>query len=305
MQLERVASTRLNRGKPFRIRLARLTLSVVVVGYFVFSVFPVIWVALLSVKTRQDAVAFPPPLLFSPTLANYQEVVGTFEYRGGSAANFARGSDFASFLKNSLIVVGTATIVSMVLGTLAAYALARIPAKKWIKENILFTVLSFRFLPEMAIIVPLFVIFARLQLTNTYIGLIWIYQLIGIPLVVLIMVATFSDLPVELEDAARVDGAGYRQVFFRVMLPLVKPALASSLVLAFIFGWNSFIFALVLGGPDTMPVTAIALNYLSSQETALGQMAAATVLGAAPSLILAITIQRFLVTGLTLGAVRG
>jgi len=185
----------------------------------------------------------------------------------------------------------------------AAYALARFRFR--FKEDIAFTFLSFRFAPEIAIIIPIYVLYQKLQLYNSYIGLILVYQLITLPLIIWIMRGYFEDISVEIEQAARLDGYTWWGVFTKIALPLVKPGLAATAILAFIFAWNNFIFGLILGAKETFPTTVGTLGFISYESVLWGQMAAATVITILPPLLLAIFIQKYLVRGLTMGALRG
>jgi multiple sugar transport system permease protein len=272
------------------------------VTYAVFSLFPILWILTLSFKTSSAAIAYPPHFIFRPTVVAYEQLLHVIEPTGYFAAE---SGNFINYFTNTLIISGASTALSLCVGVPAAYALARLKASDRAKNGLLFTFLSFRFLPEMAMIVPLFILFQKIHMADTYIGLIWVYQLIGVPIVVLILRGYFTEVPLDLEHAAMVDGASTLQRFLRIVLPLAVPAVAAAGVLTFLFCWNNFIFGLMLGGPDTSPVTVIALNYIAQQNPAFTQMAAATVIAMAPSLLLAVVALRFLVRGLTLGAVRG
>jgi len=164
--------------------------------------------------------------------------------------------------------------------------------------------LSFRFLPELAVILPIYILYNRFNLFDTYYGLIWIYQLITLPLFVLIMRSFFQDIPQDIIDAAYVDGASPMKTLIRVVMPLCGPGIAAASILCFIFAWNSFQFALILGASRTQPITIGLLTYISFQEIQRGRMAAAATIGIIPSIIFAIISHKFIVRGLTLGAVK-
>jgi multiple sugar transport system permease protein len=212
------------------------------------------------------------------------------------------GSTFLSFFKNSMILALGSVLLSMVLGMPAAYAFARLRFKA--KEPLAFTYLSFRFVPEITIILPLYVLYQKLNLYNTYTGLILVYQLISLPFIIWMMRSYFEEIPVAIEQAARTDGYSWTRTFFRMVLPLAAPGVAASLVLAFIFCWNNFIFGLMLGGTNTQPVTVGLLSFMGTNEVQWGLMAAATVIAIVPEMILALSVQRYMVRGLTLGAVK-
>jgi multiple sugar transport system permease protein len=169
----------------------------------------------------------------------------------------------------------------------------------------MFTILSFRFAPELMVIVPLFVIYNQIGLFDTKVGLIWVLQLVTMPLVVWILRSYFEDMPAELEQAALLDGYTRRRAFIMVALPLVRPGIAAAALLAFIFAWNNYVFPLILTGSDNSTVTVAISKYLGGGGQAYYNLtAAAAIIGALPPLILALTIQRYLVRGLSFGAVK-
>ena len=154
-------------------------------------------------------------------------------------------------------------------------------------------------------IVPLFVIYNQIGLFDTKVGLIWVLQLVTMPLVVWILRSYFEDMPAELEQAALLDGYTRRRAFIMVALPLVRPGIAAAALLAFIFAWNNYVFPLILTGSDNSTVTVAISKYLGGGGQAYYNLtAAAAIIGALPPLILALTIQRYLVRGLSFGAVK-
>lgn len=257
--------------------------------FAIFTLFPLFWVGLMSLKTNVDIIAVPPKFFFTPTLDNFREVLGQ--------------GDFLNYYRNTFIIAAGAVALTLVVGTPAAYVLARYDFK--FKEDLAFTFLSFRFAPELAVIIPLFVIFQQLKLYDSYLGLILIYQAITLPLLIWLMRGYFEDVPKDIEQAAKVDGAGFWEIFTRISIPLVLPGIAAAAVLAFIFSWNAMVFGLVLGGRETYPVTIGLLGYMGYQNVDWGPMAAATIVTIVPEFILASFVLRSLVRGLTFGAVHG
>lgn len=255
--------------------------------YAVFALFPLLWMLILSFKS--DAEMFTTTFVFHPTLSNYTEVL--------------MNSDYFSYMIDSLIVSGGAVIVSVLAGVPAAYALARYDFKK--KEDIAFQILSFKFAPEILVVLPLFMIYQKLGLYDTYFGLIWVYQLICMPLLIWVVRGYFEDISVEIEHAAQVDGYSWYQIFFKMLLPLIKPGLVSSALLAFIFAWNSFTFPLMLAGIHIQPITVAVTKYLGTDTAHYGQLAVAATVSALPAIIFALCIQKHLVRGLSFGAVKG
>lgn len=255
--------------------------------YAVFALFPILWMVLMSLKP--EAQVLTTTFSFTPTFENYKEVL--------------LKSDYPQYFLNNMIVSVGAVLVSTIVGVPAAYALARFRFRG--KEAIAFTFLSFRFAPELFVILPLFLIYQKLGLYDTYFGLIWVYQLITLPLIIWVLRGFFEDIPRELDEAAQIDGCTWWQSFVRVMLPLVRPGLVSAALLSFIFAWNAFTFPLLLSDSNTQTSTVSILRFISSTTVRYGQMATAATISILPSVILALFIQRHLVRGLSFGAVKG
>jgi multiple sugar transport system permease protein len=262
------------------------------VGWFVFSLFPIFWMLLLAMKTpaEQTTTYFK----FSPTLENFATVLSQ---KGTDLTSV----DFKGAIISSVVNCVGAVLVSLVVGLPAAYAAGRWRFKGG--EGLMFNMLSFRFAPELMIIVPLFVIYNQLGLFNTNVGMIWVLQLVTMPLVVWILRSYFQDLPEDLEQAALLDGYTRSKAFLMVALPMVRPGIAASALLAFIFAWNNYMFPLIL--TDSGSVTVAITKYLGGGGQAYYNLtAAAALIGALPPLVLALTIQRYLVRGLSMGAVK-
>lgn len=275
--------------------------SLVALGYVVFVafiLFPIFWIFLMSIKDFRDIIAYPPTFVFTPTLRNYTQILFGADTPG--AATMV--SDYTRFFRNSVIISGGAVALAALVGVPAAYALSRARFKA--RHSIAFTFLSFRFAPELAVILPLFVIYRQLGLYDTYQGMILAHQLIALPLVIWIMLSFFNDLPLEIEEAARVDGASVLQTLLFVALPIVRPGLASALIIAFIFSWNNLIFGLVLAGGQTQPATMAILQAMNFDQIKWGEMAAAAMVSAVPGMFIAVYFQRYLTRGLTMGAIK-
>ena len=261
--------------------------NVALLLWALFALFPLVWMLIISFKS--DAQMFNTTFFFDPTLENYREVLLKTNY-------------FKCFMDN-LIVSAGAVLLSIIVGVPAAYSLARFSFRA--KEDLAFTILSFKFAPEILVVLPLFLIYQKIGLYDTYLGLIWVYQLITLPLLVWVLRGYFEDISVEIEQAAQLDGYTRPQIFLRILLPLIKPGLVASSLLAFIFAWNSFTFPLLLSGFKIMPVTVASLRYIASDTVHYGQMAVAAAVTATPEVILALVIQKHLVRGLSFGAVKG
>ena len=277
-----------------RFTPSSLAADVALVAWFVFSLFPILWMVLLSLKTSADQTS--TYFRFSPTLDNFSTVLSS---RGTALTSV----DFTSALWTSVLNCGGAVVVSLVIGIPAAYAAGRWKYRG--SGDLMFTILSFRFAPELMVIVPLFVIYNQIGLFDTKVGLIWVLQLVTMPLVVWILRSYFEDMPAELEQAALLDGYTRRRAFVMVALPLVRPGIAAAALLAFIFAWNNYVFPLILTGSDNSTVTVAISKFLGGGGQAYYNLtAAAAIIGALPPLVLALTIQRYLVRGLSFGAVK-
>jgi multiple sugar transport system permease protein len=252
----------------------------------------------MSFKTFGDIIAYPPMFLFTPTLDNYRAIL----FGEGDTGLGLQASTYVRYVFNSVIISGGAVLLSFLVGVPAAYSLARAPFR-W-KNQVAFTFLSFRFAPELAVILPLFVIYKNVGLYDSYLGMILVHQLITLPLVIWILIGFFQSIPGDIEAAALVDGANRWQMLYRVAVPMVRPGIASALIIAFIFSWNNLTFGLVLSGGQTQPVTVGILQTMTFDQIKWGLMAAAAVIAAIPGIFVAIYAQRHLTSGLTMGAVK-
>jgi len=257
------------------------------------AIAPVYWMVTISLKTEVDQFASPPRWFhFAPTLEHYYD------------AFFTRS--FAKYLTTSLTVAGLSTICAVTLGTLAAYGLARFKLRGKLDQRLSLWILSTRMFPPIVTAVPLFLMMRDLRLLNTIGSLVIVYTALNLPFVVWMMRGFFRELPRELEEAAMVDGDSRLGALFRVILPLVTPGLAATAVFCLIVSWNEFLLALVMTQTDasmTLPV-GIA-GRVTQYEIKWGVMSAAGVVAMIPILVFAMAVQRYLVRGLSLGAVKG
>lgn len=274
-----------------RERFGRVLLWLAVAAIVLFCLFPFYWLINTSLKTGADlssANLLPP----SPTLDNYTSI---FE-----------DTAFTMALRNSAIVAGSVTILSLLIGSFAGYALARLHLP--FKFLILAILLSISTFPPIAIAAPLFEIWTDIGLYNTYLGLILPSLAFGLPLTVYILASFFRDIPRELEEAALIDGATRFQAFRKIVIPLGAPGVVTAGLLVFIFAWNEFLFAITLTStPDRRPVPAAIAFFTGSQqfEIPLGTISAAAVVVTVPLIALVLIFQRRIVAGLTAGAVKG
>lgn len=283
-------------NRSFLLKFGRGT-ALTLVG--LFFLFPFVWVMLMSFMTNQDVLRSTPSLFFSPTLDNYVSLIrGELKTDVGTLT-----SDYLNNLGNSLLLSSTSVILSLILGVPAAYAFARFKFK--LGEDIAFTLLSFRFAPPILVLLPLQLYFQEIGLYDTYVGLIWVYQLITLPLILWIVRGYFEDISPDIEHAYRLDGHSWAASFFKIAIPLARPGIAAAGLLSFIFAWNNFVFALILGSSSVQPVTVGAMAFITASGIQYGQIAAALMLSVIPTATIAMFAQRYLVEGLSLGAVKG
>ena len=275
------------------IRVKRLTKYVVVTAALLATVAPVYWLITISFKHEIDQFAVPPKWFsFSPTLEHYAD------------AFIARS--FGQYLLNSLLVAVASTICALVIGTLAAYSLARFRLPRNLDRKLALWILSTRMFPAIVTAVPLFLIMRDLRLVNTRASLVIVYTAFNLPFVVWMMRGFFAEVPRDLEEAAIIDGDSRLGALWRVVLPLVTPGLAATAVFCLIVSWNEFLFALVLTQTNeamTLPV-GIA-GRVTQYGIQWGAMSAAAVVAMIPILAFALSAQKYLVRGLSLGAVKG
>jgi multiple sugar transport system permease protein len=205
-----------------------------------------------------------------------------------------------SILVNSLIVGVGATGLGLVLGLPAAYSVA-----KFRQHGLALMVLVFRMAPGIAYLIPWFILFSQLGMVDTHLALILTHVILTLPMTLWIMVPFFEDLPREMEEAALIDGCSWYGVFWRVALPLVRPGAVAAAILSFIFSWNNFVFALIIGGDQTRTLPVAVFHFMTFEEVNWGGVAAAATLICLPVVVLTLLIQRHIVSGLTLGSVKG
>jgi sorbitol/mannitol transport system permease protein len=251
--------------------------------------FPILWMVLTSLKTENDAIAFPPKWFFSPTLENWRTAVF--------------GGPVLEFMGNTAWITVLSTLLALALGIPAAYAMAFYRTRR--TDGSMLWMMSTRMLPPAGVIVPLFVLFRDLSLLDTHLGLILLFAGMNLPLVVWMVTGFMEDVPFALIEAARLDGANLLQEFTRVLLPLLLPGLAATALLALIFTWNEFFFAVNLTTRSASPLSVYVSTFKAAQgDLFIAKMSAAATASVIPVLIAGWLAQRQLVTGLTMGAVK-
>ena len=264
-------------------------LWIVVAGIVLFCLFPFYWMLNISLKSGPDlssADLLPP----NPTLKNYESIF--------------KDSNFTNGLRNSAIVALTTTFLSVVFGSFAAYTLARlkVPKKFWI----LALILSVSTFPGISIAAPLFKLWTDIGLYNTLIGLIIPNLAFALPLTIYILTSFFREIPKDLEEAALVDGATRFQAFYKVVVPLAAPGMATAAILVFIGAWNEFLFAITLTSTPqarTVPAAIAFFTGATTFEIPIGTITAASVVISIPLIVMVLLFQKRIVAGLTAGAV--
>ena len=273
------------------VKRFRLVVVMAVALVFLFAwVFPIIWSILNSLKTDQDVLAYPPKLIFSPTLDAYRDVL------------FGSAAILPNLISSFIISIGT-TIITMLMAVPAAYALARLRFRG--KKFAGFYVLATQMLPPVGIIIPYFLILRKIGWIDSYQGIILIYLSFSLPFAIWLLVSYFEDIPFEMEEAAYLDGASRLRTLWRIIIPQVRGGVAVTIVFLFLNAWNEFLFAVVLSGNTVRPVTVAMFNFVSVEQTLWAKLAAVSVLAMLPVVALGIVAQKNIVKGLTVGAVKG
>ena len=270
-----------------RKRIATHTIIYVqILVVLLIFLFPLAWMVMSSLRNNVDIIAYPPKLVAPLTPNNYLKLVNQYT--------------FGRFALNSVIVVAGSTSLGLLLGVPAAYAAARYKMQGWA-----FLTLLARMAPGVLFVIPWYIAAIRLGLTDNYLTLITTHTVITMPVILWLMLSFFEDLPLEIEEAALIDGASPLQVLTLIAIPLSVPGLAVSAILSSIFSWNYFLFALVLAGVKTMPLTIAAFQFIGVSMIDWGGLFAAATVISLPPLVLTLFVQRWLVQGLTAGALKG
>jgi multiple sugar transport system permease protein len=255
-------------------------------GLLAAFLFPFAWMVLTSLKLPRDVTAFPPVWLFPPTAANYQEVLTK--------------TPFLRYLWNSIAIGVATTALSLALSLTAAYSIAR-----YRQRRIALLVLIIRMIPSVVFGLPLFMLYKSLGLIDSHLGLVISHLTLVLPLSIWILVSFFEDVPRELEEAAAIDGSSHVGTFVRIVVPLCLPGISVAAILGFIQSWNNFVFVLILGGRNSTTLPMAVYSFLAFEDIQYGPLAAAAALTTLPIIVLALVLQRYLISGLSMGAVKG
>ena len=279
-----MSSTRISRR--VRGKLAwRYVIATAVTAVFLF---PVYWLFLISFKTPDEIFHVPP--LWLPGQIQFSNYWVLF-----------KDGDVVA-IWNSLVVAGTSSVIAMLLGTFCAYSLARFNTGG---KNLAMWIISQRMMPPIAVVFPVFLIYVYFGMVDTYPGLILLYTAFNLPYVIWMMRGYIVDIPLELEESALVDGCTRWQMFWKVVFPMARAGLMATAVFTFVFAWNDFLFALILTRTNVITFPVQLTHYMGGQSNFWAKIAAMSVLGTLPIFIAVTLMQRYLVRGISLGAVKG
>ncbi|MFT3985121.1 MAG: carbohydrate ABC transporter permease [Lachnospiraceae bacterium] len=268
----------------------KILFYIVVITFVVVLLLPFVWQFLTSVKPLNEIAAIPAKWI--PSKINIQYYFNVFQKH-----------PFGRYLLNSLIVAAATTGLSILIGASAAYALARLRFKG--KKIMLMAILSISMFPTIATLSPLYLLLKKVHLLNTYGGLIIPYITFALPMAIWLLTNFFAQLPKGFEEAASIDGCSRAGIFFRIMLPLIKPATFSVGLLVFINAWNEYIYALTFMTNDNMRTVPVGIAlFPSNYELPWGDMAAASVVVTVPLILLVLIFQKKIVAGLTTGGIK-
>jgi multiple sugar transport system permease protein len=259
-------------------------------GIALYCLVPFVWFVLTSLKSGTELTAIPPILLPSFHLSFYRSALENY--------------GLLHYIANSIIVAASATMVTVAVGSLAAYAIARFQSK-WTHFYLLL-LLAISMFPQIAIAGPVWTILDRLQCLNTYQGLVAAYVALCLPLATWILATFFRDVPVEIEEAALIDGCSRLQALYKVVLPLAAPGILTAALLVFIYAWNEFFFALIIMTDPNVQTLPVGIALFPGEYTMpWGEIAAASTIATLPLILLTLIFQRGIVRGLSAGAVKG
>jgi multiple sugar transport system permease protein len=285
--------------KHYRKVFRKILLFLITIPVLLFIFSPILWLFFASLSTQVELFSIPPHWIPQhPTLQNYLDIF----FPSLAASTVPR--TFAISLLNSIKIASAVTIICIVIGSLAAYALVRIPFK--FNRSIQLGILTTRMIPEVSLILPLFIIASSLQLINKPIVLVITYMSFALPYAIWMMAAFFQTVPVELEEAARLDGCTRLGILFRVVMPISVPGLVSTAMFVFLLAWDEFFYALIFTSTLASKTAPVAIaEFVGRYSVNITGMMAGGILAALPPMILAFAFQRYIVSGMTAGAVKG
>ena len=283
----------------YRKFFRKLALFLLTLPVYLFIFSPLLWLFSASLSTQVELFTVPPHWIPDhPTFQNYLDIF----FPSLAASSVPR--TFATALLNSIKIATIVTIICIAIGSLAAYALVRIPFR--FNRQIQLGIIATRMIPEVSLVLPLFIIASSLQLINKPIVLIVTYMTFALPYAIWLLAAYFQTVPIELEDAALLDGCSRLEILLRVVMPISVPGLVSTAMFVFLLAWDEFFYALIFTSTlaaKTVPV-AIA-EFVGRYVVNVNGMMAGGILAAVPPVLVALIFQRYIVSGMTAGAVKG
>lgn len=280
-------------SKKIRLGTILIYLSIILLMAWLFA--PILWMLLISFQTQAQIFMKPSLEKFFPiTLENYVYL-------------FTGGTDFARTIMNSLIIAGITSLLVTFIGTMAAYAIQRIPISRRVRNNVFSWIVVQRITPFLAVLIPYYVLYSRIGLYDTHVGLILAYLTFTVPFTVFVMVGYFNEIPVEVDEAALIDGCSRLQMFLRIMLPVCRAGLVVSALINFALCWNELLMALILTGNNARTAAVAAALFLPSagRGALWGPAAAIGIFFMLPVLVFSIFVRKMLIRGLTMGIAKG
>ncbi|HEB32455.1 MAG TPA: carbohydrate ABC transporter permease [Spirochaetes bacterium] len=280
----------IGKRKPLGVTIILIFLII----FMVWTMFPILWALITSFKQPGDSfkATFIPYKQFKPTLYAWKDAFVT-----------TRDRTLRS-LRNSIVISTLSSAVVLLLGAFAGYSLARYEFKKWKNKDIALWILSQRMFPPVAVLIPYFLIMQRLHLLDNILGVVMVHVTMNLPLAVWLMLDFFADMPRDIEEAAMIDGCGHFKAFFYIAIPIAAPGLVAVYVLSFIFSWNEFLFVVVFGYQRAMTLPVMIAGSLSVRGLDFWKVASLSILAVIPPVVLAVVLSRYLVRGLTMGAIK-
>jgi len=274
--------------------------------YFFVAVFaiiilaPIYWLLVSAFSSKAELLSVPvhwfPKQIY---LGNFTKI-----FQGGLNISGGEVPPFGTAVKNSMIVAGVTTLICITIGGLAAYAFGRM--RFFLSNQLFIAIIALRMLPEIVMVVPLYMIMKRLGLNNTLIGLILVYSCFTLPFVIWMMESYFESIPVELEDAASIDGLSRAGIFLKIIVPLSLPGLITTAIFTLLTAWDEFLFALIMTSTYEAKTLTVAISEFTTRHMIdYGLMMTGGLLSALPPLLIALALQKYIISGLTSGAVKG
>jgi len=276
----------------------QVLIYILVVLIFLFTIVPFCWLIISSISIKTELLSVPPHWIpKNPTLRSYKEIL----FGGTRTTRAARY--FKQAVGNSIIVAGSATVLCLVIGSIASYSFTRLRFRG--RHSLLLMILATQMIPAVAIIIPIYVVMMTLRLLDTHLGLFITYSSFVLPLMIWIMMGYFQTIPIDIEDAARIDGCSRLGTLVRIVLPLAAPGLAATGIFAFIVAWNEFFLALILTETAAKTLPVLVSEFSTKFGADYVMMSTGGVLASLPPVILALTFQKYIIKGLTGGAIKG